>query len=52
MGFFQYIAPSLQLTLGVWLYREPFTKANAIVFSFIWAALALYSGVSLFNRRE
>ncbi|WP_019499717.1 EamA family transporter RarD [Pseudanabaena sp. PCC 6802] len=52
MGFFQYIAPSLQLMLGVWLYREPFTKTNAIAFGCIWTALALYSGISLFNRKN
>jgi chloramphenicol-sensitive protein RarD len=52
MGFFQYIAPSLQLMLGVWLYHEPFTKTHAIAFGFIWAALALYSGISLCNRKD
>ena len=51
MGFFQYIAPSLQLIVGVWLYHEPFTRSNAIVFGFIWIALALYSVVSLINRQ-
>jgi chloramphenicol-sensitive protein RarD len=51
MGFFQYIAPSLQLIIGIWLYHEPFTKINAIVFGFIWTALALYSGISLVNRQ-
>jgi chloramphenicol-sensitive protein RarD len=51
MGFFQYIAPSLQLIIGIWLYHEPFTSNNAIVFGFIWTALALYSGISLVNRQ-
>ncbi|MGB3493510.1 MAG: EamA family transporter RarD [Elainellaceae cyanobacterium] len=43
MGFFQYIAPSIQLILGVFLYQEPFTRTHAVTFGFIWAALALYS---------
>lgn len=43
LGFFQYIAPSLQLMLGVFLYHEPFTIAHAITFACIWSALALYS---------
>lgn len=51
MGFFQYIAPSLQLIIGIWLYHEPFTRNNIIVFGFIWTALALYSGISLVNRK-
>jgi chloramphenicol-sensitive protein RarD len=52
IGFFQYIAPSLQLIIGIWLYHEPFTKNHAIVFGFIWTALALYSAVSLANRKK
>jgi chloramphenicol-sensitive protein RarD len=52
MGLFQYIAPSLQLIVGIWLYHEPFTKNNAIVFGFIWTALALYSGISLVDRNS
>jgi chloramphenicol-sensitive protein RarD len=51
MGFFQYMAPSLQLLLGIWVFHEPFTRTNLIVFSLIWAALAVYSGSSLFSRK-
>lgn len=51
MGFLQYIAPSLQLIIGVWLYQESFTTDNAIVFGFIWTAIAVYSGISLIERR-
>ncbi len=47
IGFLQYIAPSLQLIIGVWLYHEPFTRNNAIVFGLIWTALAVYSATSL-----
>lgn len=43
LGFFQYIAPSLQLMLGVFVYQEPFTRTHVITFSCIWVALALYS---------
>jgi chloramphenicol-sensitive protein RarD len=42
LGFFQYLAPSLQLLLGVFLYREPFTQTHAVTFGFIWSAIALY----------
>lgn len=51
MGFLQYIAPSLQLVIGIWLYHEPFSSNNGIVFGFIWIALALYSFVSLVDKR-
>ncbi|XQQ07101.1 MAG: EamA family transporter RarD [Leptolyngbya sp. IPPAS B-1204] len=43
LGFFQYLAPSLQLILGVFLYHEPFTQTHAITFGLIWTALAVYS---------
>ena len=43
LGFLQYLAPSLQLLLGVFLYGESFTPTHAISFGFIWGALGLYS---------
>jgi chloramphenicol-sensitive protein RarD len=47
LGFFQYFAPSLQLMLGVFLYREPFTATHAVTFGLIWTALLVYSVTSL-----
>lgn len=43
LGMVQYVSPTLQLVLGVWVYHEPFTQADAIAFSCIWAALLLYT---------
>jgi chloramphenicol-sensitive protein RarD len=43
LGLLQYISPSIQLLLGVWLYNEPFGGARLLGFVAIWAALALYS---------
>jgi len=43
LGMFQYLSPSLALGIAVWLYAEPFTRVQAITFSGIWLALALYS---------
>jgi len=42
LGMLQFIAPTLQLLIGVLLYGELFTMAHAIAFSAIWVALALY----------
>jgi len=42
LGLLQYIAPSIQLLLGVWLYDEPF-GTRLVGFGVIWGALALYS---------
>lgn len=51
LGFFQYLAPSIQLMLGLFLYHEPFTLTHAVTFGCIWAALLLYSITSLTGRR-
>ena len=42
LGLLQYLAPSLQLVLGVWLYHEPFA-ARAPGYALIWLALAVFS---------
>ncbi|SIS40668.1 EamA family transporter RarD [Salimicrobium flavidum] len=43
VGFLQYIAPTLMLLIGVFLYEEPFTSVHIVAFSFIWAGLFLYT---------
>ena len=43
LGLLQYIAPSIQLLLGVCLYNEPFGGERLAGFAVIWSALALYS---------
>ena len=43
VGLLQYLSPTLQLALGVWVFHEPFDRAKLLGFAFIWAALALYS---------
>jgi chloramphenicol-sensitive protein RarD len=43
VGLLQYVAPSLLLALGLFVYGEPFTAVDAVAFGAIWTALALYS---------
>ncbi len=43
LGVLQYISPSLQMLLGVWLYAEAFDPARALGFYLIWLALLIYS---------
>jgi chloramphenicol-sensitive protein RarD len=43
LGVLQYISPTLQLGLGVWLYHEPFGGDRLVGFTLIWIALAVYS---------
>jgi chloramphenicol-sensitive protein RarD len=53
LGFIQYIAPTLQFLLGVFLFKEDFSIEKLIGFSFIWLALLLYSIENLyFHRRK
>ena len=52
LGLLQYIAPSVQLGLGLWVYHEPFSRARAAGFAFIWAALALYTADNLLAQRR
>ena len=43
LGLLQYIAPTLQLMVGVSIYLESFPKTRIIGFTFIWLALFVYS---------
>ncbi|KQU15024.1 MULTISPECIES: EamA family transporter RarD [Peribacillus] len=43
LGIFQYIAPTLTLLIGVFVYHESFTKAHLLAFLFIWSALVVYT---------
>ncbi len=53
IGLLQYIGPSIQLMIGIWIYGEAFTTKSAIGFGLIWGGLALYSAEGLWRfRRE
>ena len=52
LGLMQYLSPSIQFFLGVFLYREPFTTGRGIGFLLIWTALALYSAESWRAQRQ
>lgn len=51
VGLVQYVSPTLQLALGVWVFGEPFDRERLIGFAFIWAALALVSAEALHGLR-
>jgi chloramphenicol-sensitive protein RarD len=42
LGILQFIAPTLQFLVAVFLFGEPFTTAHAAAFAFIWSAAGLY----------
>lgn len=43
VGFLQYLAPTGQFLLAVFVFKETFTKVHFLSFGLIWAALILYS---------
>jgi chloramphenicol-sensitive protein RarD len=46
VGLVQYIAPSIQFGLGLWVFDEPFDRWRLVGFVLIWSALAVYSADS------
>ena len=52
IGFFQYIAPSINLFIGIYIYHETFSVTHEIAFSLIWAGLALYVGDMVVKLRQ
>ncbi len=51
MGFFQFLAPSLQFLCGVFLYNEPLSKTKIVGFSFIWTAALILAAVGYLKNR-
>ena len=49
LGLLQFIAPTLQLLLGVLVFDEAFGGPALIGYCLIWAALLLYAGESLWR---
>ena len=52
LGLLQYLAPTVQLILGIFIFHEPFSRARMLSFSFIWAALAVYTIDNLLLQRR
>lgn len=52
LGLLQYIGPTLQLLLGVWLFGEAFGADRMVGFGAIWLALALYSAEGWWHARR
>lgn len=52
MGLLQYIAPSLQFLIGVFIYGEPFTHERLIGFGIIWTALVIFTVEGFIARRR
>lgn len=52
IGLLQYIAPTLQFLIGVFVFHEAFDRDRAIGFAFIWIALAIFAIDGLLRARR
>jgi chloramphenicol-sensitive protein RarD len=51
-GLLQYLAPTLQLLLGLWLFGETLGDGRLPGFLLVWAGLLLFAGESLWRRQR
>ena len=51
VGILQYIAPTLQFLIGVFLFHEPFDQSHLIGFGLVWLALIIFWAESYFAHR-
>jgi chloramphenicol-sensitive protein RarD len=51
MGLLQYIAPTLQFLIGIFLYKEPFEQSHLIGFGLVWVALVIFWVENYLSRR-
>jgi chloramphenicol-sensitive protein RarD len=51
LGFLQYIAPTLQLAVGIVVFNESLTRAELLGFGTVWIALALFTTDRYRGRR-
>ena len=52
LGLLQYLAPTVQFAIGVWVYHEAFSHDRAMSFALIWIGLALYTADNLWAQRR
>jgi chloramphenicol-sensitive protein RarD len=51
VGLLQYIAPTLQFLIGVFLYKEPFDHSHLVGFGIVWVALVIFWVENYFAHR-
>ncbi|MFA5973426.1 MAG: EamA family transporter RarD [Lentimicrobiaceae bacterium] len=43
LGFIQYLSPTIQLLIGIFVFSEPFDTAYLISFGLVWTGLGIYT---------
>jgi len=52
IGFLQYVGPTLQLLVAIWIIHEPLDRRKLLSFGLCWLAILIYMADSLLNRRS
>lgn len=52
VGLMQYLAPTIQMVLAIYIYDEPFDSSRLVAFALIWLGLIVYSVDGLRGRRK
>ena len=52
VGILQYLAPTFQFLIGVFIYKEPFDHNHLIGFSIVWVALVIFAVENIIARRN
>lgn len=52
IGFIQYLSPTISMFSAIFIFGEPFTITHIISFSFIWAALIVFTISSLRKKSQ
>jgi len=52
LSFMQFISPTVQMILAVWLLGEVLTADRIAAFAFVWAAVAIFIGDAIWQARK
>jgi chloramphenicol-sensitive protein RarD len=52
LGLLQYIAPSVQFVIGLFVYHEAFDQARLQAFGLIWVGLIVYTADTFWRQRR
>jgi len=52
LGMLQYLSPTIQMLLGLWVFHEAFSAERMAGFVVIWSALVVYMGEGLWTSRR
>jgi chloramphenicol-sensitive protein RarD len=52
LGMLQYIGPTIQFFVGIWMTQEPMPQVRFVGFVITWIALVILTGDALRNRRN